>query len=128
MVGLYHISCSPLLLSHSCAFFVACQNLFRGNRGSIDLAKIDIEGADSSASWPFIDLGKPSLAPTRYRLGASRGGFYPSVPISVIVRNTLRGARLILDPACTHVDFQQQLVEQESAALGTRSSAGMLPR
>lgn len=29
-----------------------------------------------------------------------------------------RGARFVLDRACPHVDFQQQIVEQESAALG----------
>lgn len=29
-----------------------------------------------------------------------------------------RGARFVLDRACPHVDFQQQVVEQESAALG----------
>ena len=29
-----------------------------------------------------------------------------------------RGARFVLDRACPHVDFQQQMVEQESAALG----------
>ncbi len=29
-----------------------------------------------------------------------------------------RGARFVLDRACPHVDFQQQIVEEESAALG----------
>ncbi|HEY3990245.1 MAG TPA: glycosyltransferase [Acidobacteriaceae bacterium] len=57
---------------------------------------------------------RPSLGPDDLFIG------WASASLATARAAKRRGARFVLDRACPHVDFQQQIVEQESAALGIR--------